>query len=141
MLSHKEKHGGQPLYISKPHEDAEQHPQHNLLKSNEGEPMSLEDFRAERKRRKREKKKERRAVIVDEEKLKRRENLVHKINEEGVWFKSYRDGTLTSLTPESSVEYQKAFGADIIIPLDELPPPHCDDKERLIASLHRTHRY
>lgn len=28
------------------------------------------------------------------------------------------------LTPESSVAAQKAFGADIIIPLDELPPYH-----------------
>lgn len=30
------------------------------------------------------------------------------------------------LTPESSVEAQKKLGADIIIPLDELPPYHTE---------------
>jgi queuine tRNA-ribosyltransferase len=49
-------------------------------------------------------------------------NSVVKISEDGVVFRSYRDGRLISLTPESSVEAQKAYGADIIIPLDELPP-------------------
>ena len=38
-------------------------------------------------------------------------------------FKSYRDGAVIELTPESSVQAQKKFGADIII-LDELPPYH-----------------
>ena len=44
------------------------------------------------------------------------------------------------LTPESSVQAQKDLGADIIIPLDELPPYHID-KRKLINSLHRTHRW
>ena len=43
------------------------------------------------------------------------------ISEEGVVFRSYRDGAHVSLTPESSVEAQKAFGADIIIPLGASP--------------------
>lgn len=38
----------------------------------------------------------------------------------------YRDGTRMLLTPESSVEAQKQLGADIIIPLDELPPYHTE---------------
>ena len=44
-----------------------------------------------------------------------------KVTEEGVIFRSYRDGRKVSLTPESTVQAQKSFGADIIIPLDELP--------------------
>ena len=65
---------------------------------------------------------------------------VVKINEEGVLFRSYRDGNKVLLTPESSVEAQKQLGADIIIPLDELPPYHISPG-KLRASLERTHRW
>jgi queuine tRNA-ribosyltransferase len=65
---------------------------------------------------------------------------VLKIDEEGVSFRSYRDGSLIQLTPESSIQAQKAFGADIIIPLDELPPYHIE-KEKLKRMLDRTHRW
>jgi len=47
---------------------------------------------------------------------------VLRVSEEGVLFRSYRDGARLLLTPESSVAAQKALGADIILPLDELPP-------------------
>ncbi len=71
---------------------------------------------------------------------KKRDGHVLKISEEGVHFRSYRDGAKVLLTPETSVQAQKAFGADIIIPLDELPPYHIGpDKLRL--SLERTHRW
>lgn len=65
---------------------------------------------------------------------------VIKITEEGVLFRSYRDGDQIMLTPESSVQAQKNLGADIIIPLDELPPYYMDPK-KLKASLDRTHRW
>ena len=55
---------------------------------------------------------------------KSQNSSVLKINEEGVIFRSYRDGAKIHLTPESSVDMQKVLGADIIIPLDELPPYH-----------------
>ena len=71
---------------------------------------------------------------------KKGNNSVLKIDEEGVTFRSYRDGKKILLTPESSVQAQKELGADIIIPLDELPPYHID-KKKLIESLHRTHRW
>lgn len=71
---------------------------------------------------------------------KDQKNSVLKINEEGVTFRSYRNGDLVKLTPESSILTQKALGADIIIPLDELPPYHID-KRVLKASLDRTHRW
>jgi len=67
-------------------------------------------------------------------------NSILKINEEGVLFRSYRDGNKILLTPESSVQIQKDLGADIIIPFDELPPYHTD-KKALKFSLERTHRW
>ena len=44
------------------------------------------------------------------------------------------------MTPESTVQAQKDIGADIIIPLDELPPYHID-REKLSASVDRSHRW
>ena len=67
-------------------------------------------------------------------------NAVLNIDEDGVTFRSYRDGRLILLTPERSVLAQKDLGADIIIPFDELPPFHMDPK-KLEESLHRTHRW
>lgn len=71
---------------------------------------------------------------------KKGDGCVLKINEEGVIFRSYRDGRKIHLTPESSIQAQKDLGADIIIPLDELPPYHIDQEE-LKKSLDRTHRW
>lgn len=67
-------------------------------------------------------------------------NSVLRISEEGVVFRSYRDGRRIELTPEITVEVQKKLGADIIIPLDELPPYHTD-LATLKKSLDRTHRW
>lgn len=72
--------------------------------------------------------------------LKRSDGTVLKISEEGVEFRSYRNGEKVLLTPESSIVAQKALGADIIIPFDELPPYHISP-EHLVASLERTHRW
>jgi queuine tRNA-ribosyltransferase len=72
--------------------------------------------------------------------LNRHTEAVAKISEEGVLFRSYRDGSPLMLTPESSIQAQKALGADIIIPFDELPPYHIDHK-KLTQSLLRTHRW
>lgn len=71
---------------------------------------------------------------------KKNDNGVLKIDEDGVLFRSYRDGSKILLTPESSVQAQKDLGADIIIPFDELPPYHID-KKSLEESLDRTHRW
>lgn len=70
--------------------------------------------------------------------MKKHGGSVLKITEDGVHFRSYRDGSKVLLTPESSVAAQKAIGADIIIPFDELPPYHIGEKE-LERSLERTH--
>lgn len=71
---------------------------------------------------------------------KSQQNSVCKITEEGVTFRSYRDGAKIVLTPEVSIQVQKDLGADIIIPFDELPPYHIDEK-KLKKSLDRTHRW
>ena len=63
-----------------------------------------------------------------------------KVSEDGVVFRSYRDGSKFLLTPESTVEAQKKIGADIIIPLDELPPYHID-RQVLVESVDRSHRW
>lgn len=62
------------------------------------------------------------------------------VTEQGVLFRSYRDGSQFLLTPESTIEAQKKIGADIIIPLDELPG-YYTDRARLVQSVDRTHRW
>jgi len=82
-------------------------------------------------------------TVTDELKsrgLKNYANSVLKINEEGVLFRSYSDGNKILLTPESSVQVQKDLGADIIIPLDELPA-NSISYQKLQMSLDRTHRW
>jgi queuine tRNA-ribosyltransferase len=71
---------------------------------------------------------------------KKLNNTVLAINEEGVLFRSYKDGTPIFLTPESSIQAQKELGADIILPLDELPPYHTN-KQQLQTAFERTHRW
>lgn len=71
---------------------------------------------------------------------KKNEGSVVKISEEGVLFRSYRDGTPILLTAETSIQAQKKIGADIIVVFDELPPYHIDPK-KLLRSLDRTHRW
>ncbi len=71
---------------------------------------------------------------------KKTDGHVLKISEEGVVFRSYRDGKKLLLTPETSILAQKDLGADIIIPFDELPPYHIA-KDLLKKSLDRTHRW
>lgn len=67
-------------------------------------------------------------------------SLLLSVTEEGATFRSYRDGTTMTLTPESSVRAQKSFGADIIVPLDELPPYHIE-RDALHRSVLLSHRW
>ncbi|GAM26165.1 hypothetical protein SAMD00019534_093400 [Acytostelium subglobosum LB1] len=65
---------------------------------------------------------------------------IESITDAGVAFRSYRNANRIVLTPESAIQFQKKLGADIIIPLDELPPYHMDI-DRIKDSLHRTHHW
>jgi queuine tRNA-ribosyltransferase len=65
--------------------------------------------------------------VTDEIKGKnqsKRPKTVLEVNEEGAKFKSYLDGSVHFLTPESSIDIQRKLGADFIVQLDECPPYH-----------------
>ena len=47
------------------------------------------------------------------------------ITDEGVTFRSPRDGAIINLTPEKSIEIQNALGADVIMAFDECAPSGC----------------
>ncbi|MCL2013293.1 MAG: tRNA guanosine(34) transglycosylase Tgt [Cystobacterineae bacterium] len=63
-----------------------------------------------------------------------------KISEEGVAFASHLDGHPVFLSPEEAIRIQQTLGADIIMALDECPPPHAD-MPYLETSLARTTRW
>lgn len=62
------------------------------------------------------------------------------IDEEGVRFRSHIDGTLFSLTPESSIAVQEALGSDIIMAFDECIP-YPATREYVLASTARSGRW
>lgn len=63
-----------------------------------------------------------------------------KITEDGVEFKSYKDGSVHFFTPERSMEIQQAIGADIMFAFDECTSP-TDSHEYQKRALDRTHRW
>jgi queuine tRNA-ribosyltransferase len=62
------------------------------------------------------------------------------IGEEGVRFRSYRDGTELFISPEVSMQVQAALGSDIALVFDECTPYHAD-REYTARSTERTHRW
>ena len=65
---------------------------------------------------------------------------LRKISEEGVTFKSPRDGRIIDMTPEHSIKIQNALGADVIMAFDECPPAHAS-KAEVTAATERTYRW
>lgn len=68
------------------------------------------------------------------------EETLCKINDEGVTFKSFKDGSVHHFTPEKSIEIQRKLGADIILCFDECtyyPAIH----EYAKRAMERTHRW
>ena len=63
-----------------------------------------------------------------------------KIDDNGVEFKSFLDGSLHYITPESSMEIQHKLGADIIMAFDECAPAN-SSKEYLTSAMERTHKW
>jgi tRNA-guanine transglycosylase len=63
-----------------------------------------------------------------------------KITEDGVDFRSHRDGSLHQFTPESAIEIQHKLGADIIMAFDECTPDDADETYTKEA-MERTHRW
>ncbi|MBL1179170.1 tRNA guanosine(34) transglycosylase Tgt [Pantanalinema sp. GBBB05] len=62
------------------------------------------------------------------------------ISDEGVAFRSPRDGQLIHLTPEKSIAIQNALGADVIMAFDECPP-YPASREAVIDATERTYRW
>merc|ERR1719187_878690 len=63
------------------------------------------------------------------------------ITEEGVNFESPYDGSKCMLTPERSIEIQRAIGADIMMQLDDVVDATHTDPERFEEARHRTVRW
>jgi tRNA-guanine transglycosylase len=66
--------------------------------------------------------------------------LVEKISEDGVMFRSVYDGALIHFTPETSMDFQKAIGADMNMAFDECtyyPATH----EYTEKAMNRTHEW
>ncbi len=62
------------------------------------------------------------------------------IEEEGVHFRSYRDGSSLFISPEVSMEVQAKLGSDIALVFDECTPFHAD-RDYTARSTERTHRW
>lgn len=62
------------------------------------------------------------------------------LSEEGVTFRSPRDGQMIHLTPERSIQIQNALGADVIMAFDECPP-YPASREAIVAATDRTYRW
>ncbi len=62
------------------------------------------------------------------------------IEEEGVHFRSYRDGAELFISPEVSMHVQAALASDIALVFDECTPFHAD-RDYTARSTERTHRW
>jgi queuine tRNA-ribosyltransferase len=82
--------------------------------------------------------------VADEVKGKGRPGGDHgsvvSIGEEGVRFKSYKDGQALFISPEVSMEVQAKLGSDIALVFDECTPYHAD-RDYTARSMERTHRW
>ena len=65
---------------------------------------------------------------------------LRKLTEEGVTFRSHIDGSKHLLSPETSMEIQRALGSDIVMAFDECPALPAD-RERIEASMRLSMRW
>lgn len=65
---------------------------------------------------------------------------IAKITEEGVEFRSVRDGSKHFFTPEKSMQIQQNLGADMYFAFDECTSPQAS-REYQIEAMERTHRW
>lgn len=62
---------------------------------------------------------------------------LRQISDDGVKFRSPKDGRIINMTPEHSIKIQNALGADVIMAFDECPPASAT-KEEVIKAVKRT---
>ena len=65
---------------------------------------------------------------------------IRTIAEEGVTFRSPRDGRIIHMPPEASMRIQNQLGADVIMAFDECPP-YPAEREAVEAATQRTYRW
>ncbi|WP_017295295.1 tRNA guanosine(34) transglycosylase Tgt [Geminocystis herdmanii] len=65
---------------------------------------------------------------------------LRQITDDGVMFRSPRDGRMINMTPENSIRIQNALGADVIMAFDECPPATATRDEVVIA-IERTYKW
>ncbi len=65
---------------------------------------------------------------------------LRKLTEQGVTFRSPRDGRLINISPEKSIEIQNNLGADVIMAFDECPP-YPAEREEVEVATDRTYRW
>jgi queuine tRNA-ribosyltransferase len=65
---------------------------------------------------------------------------LRQISEDGVIFKSPRDGRMVNITPERSIHIQNSLGADVIMAFDECPPGQAD-WQTVAQATDRTYRW
>jgi queuine tRNA-ribosyltransferase len=68
------------------------------------------------------------------------DSAIVSIDEDGVRFRSYIDGSIQFLGPETSMAVQAALGSDIALVLDECTPFHVS-RDYTARSMERTHRW
>jgi queuine tRNA-ribosyltransferase len=69
-----------------------------------------------------------------------RHGAIVSIDEEGVRFRSYLDGSLKFMAPETSMEIQAALGSDLALVFDECTPLNVP-RDYTARSTERTHRW
>lgn len=65
---------------------------------------------------------------------------LRQISDDGVKFRSPRDGRIINMTPENSIRIQNALGADVIMAFDECPPATAT-KDEVVIAIERTYKW
>lgn len=65
---------------------------------------------------------------------------LRQVTDDGVMFRSPRDGQVINITPEKSIQIQNALGADVIMAFDECPP-YPASREAVADATNRTYRW
>ena len=71
---------------------------------------------------------------------KMKQELLHKIDDQGIHFKSPFDGKKHLLTPEKAIDQQYKIGADVAMVIDDMPL-YGNSREEVSKATHRTHEW
>lgn len=76
----------------------------------------------------------------ERDKGENKEEIIARVYEDKVVFKSIYDGRVHEMTPEKSILIQEKIGSDVILSLDECPPANAD-YDYTKKSMERTHNW